>query len=82
MTVSAPQLVSLIAVAIGAVLFVVSLRYINLADTIDDVLRLGFAFPAILVPGCGAAHEVRFLAERGWDVIGRASCRERVYSNV
>ena len=24
----------------------------------------------ILVPGCGAAHEVRFLAERGWDVIG------------
>ena len=52
MTVSTPQLVSLVAMAIGAVLFVVSLRYINLADTIDDVLRLGFAFPAILVPGC------------------------------
>jgi hypothetical protein len=61
-TVSAPQLVSLIAVAIGAVLFVVSLRYINLADTIDDVLRLGFAFPAILVPGC-VWH---FLRTYGW----------------
>ena len=50
------------AVAIGAVLFVVSLRYINLADTIDDVLRLGFAFPAILIPGC-AWH---FLRTWGW----------------
>jgi hypothetical protein len=49
--ISAPQLVSLVAVAIGVVLFLVSLRYINLADTIDDLLRLGFAFPAILVPG-------------------------------
>jgi hypothetical protein len=51
-SVSTPQLVSLVAMAIGAVLFLVSLRYINLADTIDDVLRLGLAFPAILVPGC------------------------------
>lgn len=62
MTVSAPQLVSLIAVAIGAVLFFVSLRYINLADTINDVLRLGFAFPLILVPGC-VWH---FLRTYGW----------------
>ena len=62
MTVSAPQLVSLIAVAIGAVLFFVSLRYINLANTIDDVLRLGLAFPAILIPGC-AWH---FLRTWGW----------------
>jgi hypothetical protein len=44
--------VSLVAVSIGAVLFLVTLRYVNLADTIDDVVRLGFAFPAILVPGC------------------------------
>ena len=50
------------AMAIGAALFVVSLRYINLADTIDDVRRLGFAFPAILVPGC-AWH---FLRTWGW----------------
>jgi len=61
-TVSIPQLVSLVAVVIGAVLFVVSLRYINLAATIDDVRRLGFAFPAILVPGC-AWH---FLRTYGW----------------
>jgi hypothetical protein len=62
LTLSAPQLVSLLAVAIGAVLFFVSLRYINLADTIDDVLRLGLAFPAILMPGC-AWH---FLRTWGW----------------
>jgi SAM-dependent methyltransferase len=24
----------------------------------------------VLVPGCGAAHDVRFLAESGWDVLG------------
>lgn len=60
--ISVPQLVSLVAVAIGAVLFFVSLRYINLADTIDDVLRLGFAFPAILAPGC-IWH---FLRTYGW----------------
>jgi uncharacterized protein (TIRG00374 family) len=51
-TVSAPQLVSLVAVTIGALLFFVSLRYINVADTIEDVRRLGLAFPLILVPGC------------------------------
>jgi hypothetical protein len=62
LTLSAPQLVSLLAVAIGAVLFFVSLRYINLADTIHDVLRLGLAFPAILMPGC-AWH---FLRTWGW----------------
>ena len=62
MTVSAPQLVSLVAVAIGALLFFVSLRYINVADTIADVLRLGFAFPLILVPGC-VWH---FLRTWGW----------------
>ena len=24
----------------------------------------------VLVPGCGSGHDVRFLAERGWDVVG------------
>jgi hypothetical protein len=62
LTFSTPQLVSLVAVAIGAALFVVSLRSINLADTIDDVLRLGFAFPLILIPGC-VWH---FLRTWGW----------------
>jgi hypothetical protein len=61
-TLSALQLVSLVAVAIGVVLFFVSLRYINLVDTVDDIVRLGFAFPAILVPGC-VWH---FLRTWGW----------------
>ena len=39
------------AVAIGALLFLVSLRYINLEDTLEDVSRLGLAFPLFLVPG-------------------------------
>jgi uncharacterized protein (TIRG00374 family) len=61
---SIPQLVSLVAVAIGALLFLVSLRYINLADTIDDVRRLGLALPLVLVPGC-AWHLLRTW---GWQV--------------
>jgi uncharacterized protein (TIRG00374 family) len=63
-TASIPQLVSLVAVAIGALLFLVSLRYINLVDTIDDVRRLGLAFPLVLVPGC-AWHLLRTW---GWQV--------------
>lgn len=51
MTTSVPQLVSLVAVAIGVLLFLVSLRSINLAETIDDALQLGLALPAILIPG-------------------------------
>ncbi|HLG55164.1 MAG TPA: lysylphosphatidylglycerol synthase domain-containing protein [Vicinamibacterales bacterium] len=51
MTRSVPQLISLVAVAIGALLFLVSLRYINLEDTLEDVSRLGLAFPLFLVPG-------------------------------
>ena len=26
--------------------------------------------PSVLVPGCGSAHDVRFFAEQGWDVVG------------
>jgi uncharacterized protein (TIRG00374 family) len=61
---SIPQLVSLVAVAIGALLFLVSLRYINLADTFDDVRRLGYAFPLMLLPGI-AWHLLRTW---GWQV--------------
>lgn len=64
MTGSIPQLVSLVAVAIGALLFFVSLSYINLVDTIDDVRRLGLAFPLVLVPGV-AWHLLRTW---GWQV--------------
>ena len=51
MTVSTPQVVSLVAVTIGAVLFVVTLRQLNLAATFEDVRRLGLSFPLILIPG-------------------------------
>jgi uncharacterized protein (TIRG00374 family) len=61
---SIPQLVSLAAVAIGALLFFVSLRYINLADTFEDVRRLGLAFPLVLIPGA-AWHLLRTW---GWQV--------------
>ena len=61
---SIPQLVSLVAVAIGALLFFVSLRYIDLADTLDDVRRLGYAFPLVLLPGI-AWHLLRTW---GWQV--------------
>ncbi len=64
MTGSIPQLVSLVAVAIGALLFFVSLHYINLVDTIDDVRRLGLAFPLVLVPSV-AWHLLRTW---GWQV--------------
>jgi uncharacterized protein (TIRG00374 family) len=61
---SIPQLVSLVAVAIGALLFFVSLSYINLLETIDDVRRLGLAFPLVLVPSV-AWHLLRTW---GWQV--------------
>jgi len=48
---SVPQIISLVALAIGALLFFVSLRYINLAETFQDAKSLGLAFPAILLPG-------------------------------
>ena len=61
---SIPQLVSLVAVAIGALLFFVSLRYVNLVETLEDVRRLGLALPLVLVPGC-AWHLLRTW---GWQV--------------
>lgn len=61
---SVPQLVSLVAVAIGALLFLVSLRYINLAETFEDVRRLGLAFPLMLLPGV-AWHLLRTW---GWQI--------------
>lgn len=51
MTRSVPQLVSLAAVAIGVVLFGLTLYYIDLDDTVASVRRLGLALPVILLPG-------------------------------
>lgn len=48
---SVPQLVSVAAVAIGVVLFGLTLYYIDLEETVARVRRLGLALPLILLPG-------------------------------
>lgn len=48
---SVPQLVSVAAVAIGVVLFGLTLYYIDLEETVASVRRLGLALPLILLPG-------------------------------
>jgi len=48
---SVPQAVSLAALAVGVVLFVLTLTRIDAGQTLEDVRRLGFAFPALLLPG-------------------------------
>jgi len=48
---SFPQLVSVAAVAIGIALFIVTLFYIDLEDTVASAIDLGLALPVILLPG-------------------------------
>jgi uncharacterized protein (TIRG00374 family) len=48
---SAPQLVAVAAVVIGIALFIVTLLYIDLEETIASASRLGLALPVILLPG-------------------------------
>ena len=48
---SIPQLVSVAAIALGILLFVITLVYIDLEDTIESAARLGLALPVILLPG-------------------------------
>jgi len=48
---SVPQLVSIAAVAVGIALFVLTLFYIDLDETLDSASRLGLALPVILLPG-------------------------------
>ena len=48
---SVPQLVSIAAIAVGIGLFVLTLFYIDLDETLDSASRLGFALPLILLPG-------------------------------
>jgi uncharacterized protein (TIRG00374 family) len=47
---SAAQLVSVTAIVIGIVLFVITLIYIDLDQTLESAGRLGLALPVILVP--------------------------------
>ena len=46
-----PQVVSVAAVVIGVLLFVLTLYYIDLDETVESAKRLGFALPIILMPG-------------------------------
>lgn len=48
---SVPQLVSMAAVAVGILLFAVTLFYIDLEETVQSARRLGLALPVILLPG-------------------------------
>ena len=48
---SVPQVVSVAAAAVGVLLFLITLYYIDLDETIASARQLGLAFPLILVPG-------------------------------
>jgi len=48
---SVPQLVSVAAVVLGLTLFIVTLFYIDLDETVANASRLGLALPVILLPG-------------------------------
>jgi hypothetical protein len=61
---SIPQAVSLVAVAIGMLLFVVTLYYIDLEAALADASRLGLAFPVVVLPAV-AWHLLRTW---GWSV--------------
>ena len=61
---SAAQLVSVTAIVIGIVLFVITLIYIDLNETLQSAGRLGLALPVILVP----ATIWQLLRTWGWAV--------------
>lgn len=61
---SAAQLVSVTAIVIGSVLFIVTLIYIDLDETLESAGRLGLALPVILVP----ATIWQLLRTWGWAV--------------
>ena len=59
---SVPQLVSVAAISVGVLLFVVTLFAIDLDETVASAARLGLALPIILAPGT-LWH---FLRTYGW----------------
>jgi uncharacterized protein (TIRG00374 family) len=48
---SIPQVISIAAVCVGILLFVLTLTYIDFEETVDSAARLGLALPLILLPG-------------------------------
>ena len=61
---SVPQVVSIGAALVGVVLFLVTLYYIDLEETIASARRLGGALPIVLLPGA-AWHLLRTW---GWSI--------------
>jgi uncharacterized protein (TIRG00374 family) len=47
---SVPRLISVAAVCVGILLFLLTLSYIDLEETVDSAARLGLALPIILLP--------------------------------
>ena len=64
MTRSIPQLVSVAAICVGVLLFVLTLSYIDLQETVDSAARLGLALPVILLP----ATAWHLLRTWGWAI--------------
>ena len=61
---SVPQIVSVGAALLGVVLFLVTLYYIDLDETLASASRLGLAFPVVMLPGA-AWHLLRTW---GWSI--------------
>jgi uncharacterized protein (TIRG00374 family) len=61
---SVPQLVSALALTIGVALFAITIVRTGLDETIESVGRLGFAFPALLLPSA----TWHLLRTWGWSV--------------
>lgn len=68
---SAPQLISLAAVAVGVLLLALTLARLDLQQTVDSITRLGVAFPVLLLPGV-AWHLLRTW---GWSIAFPADAR-------
>jgi uncharacterized protein (TIRG00374 family) len=61
---SAPQVISLIAIAAGLVLFVVTMLGIDRAETLNEARRLGVLLPLVMLPSVGW----HLLRAAGWYV--------------
>jgi Lysylphosphatidylglycerol synthase TM region len=61
---TAPQIISLVAIVAGLVLFVVTMLGIDRAETLDEVRRLGATLPLVLLPSIGW----HLLRAAGWFV--------------
>ena len=66
-----PQLISIVAIVAGILLFVVTLLGIDRAETMNAVRRLGVLLPLVLVPGIGW----HLLRAAGWYVSFPADAR-------